>query len=440
MHKAVHLGEVLYKHSNIIPQRYINGVEWFYHLVPQEDKKFLMGSVPDYQQKFLVSGRLPGANKPIITFAAFDSYLDFLHYLLPIPKSEWNYFEVILGNKSQKFYIDVDLNETVLPSGENLEQFSSDLLTNLIEKIIHTFRNILKLPFELSKNLLIFTSHSAIKKSYHLIVDGYCVSNHTENAEILKYILEDMNTKYITGNQNKKIIDISMYSKIQQLRLFGSQKPNSNRPKVFQEKYYFRNTLIQYDLSDIPDDPRLQFNAIFQRSCVTFTSYCQKILVKQTEYREETPGYKSWAEKGAFENYAIFPTAVKDALKLIDTTVWDIAEINDGLITLRRKISAKCLICDRVHDNENAFVSVDQKMGGVYFYCWREIRTGGDRVLRLGTVDGLFTNLVSEQHVNSIIEKYSTPKPLELINKLQYPGSVKIAIEAMKTGRKFSYI
>ena len=123
----------------------ISGVEWYYYLVPNDKAISLMDTVGqgEISQKFVTCLTIPNQHKPgKITriFAAFDSHVEFLHYIRRIPKDHWCFFEVILGNQSQKLYFDIDVLVERLQVGENPDLFCNRLLINLIGRIMDTFR------------------------------------------------------------------------------------------------------------------------------------------------------------------------------------------------------------------------------------------------------------------------------------------------------------
>ncbi len=498
MAKVVYLGNILCSTKGTPPVQYpklppaptvkpsrprksqtIRNVEWFYYLVPHEDALGLVDVVPNYERMFLVCGHFPRPEaKPLKMFAAFGTYLEFVNYIRDVPRDLWNFFEVILGSRPQKFYFDIDLKEDYIPIGQHLESFTERLLTILINRIVETFRNVLQVDFQLEKNLLIFSSHGSGKKSFHLIIDGYCVTNHRENSDLMVEILKNVPREYIdvqTGpKKGKKIIDIGMYSSKQQFRLYGSQKPDNNgpgRPKIFVSEFEHEGKWYRHQFDCPPmserDRTMFEFTLIFQKSCVTFVDHCQVVTVNKSSDLDESDDVgiwhrpRLWSERGAFDesDRYLTPLAMSQALEIVQSKVnlevWSIGETQNGMIALRRKRPAHCPICEREHENENAFASVNGKWGQVRFHCWREIDTSGPRKngFLIGDVESGFLKLVVEQHIESVrrkmfknppvVQKIEQPTPpvVQQFEQPVYPftGSVKKFVVNLATGRTPSY-
>jgi hypothetical protein len=386
----------------------ISGIDWYYFLVPNE--KHI--SLTDYMGRneinrmFIVCATLPNKNnekKPIRLFTAFNSILDFIDYVRKIPKNNWFFFEVILGGQTQKLYFDIDIDvdklaDLGLISEINnqdrtqceMDSFTNQLITNLVTRIVNTF-SVHKYKIDIAKQILLFSSNSYTKRSYHIIVDGYAVLNYKENLVLASEVLDGFPPEYI----KKGLVDPSMYSAKQQLRLYQSQKPGSGRPKVFVDEWYYGSNSIKYPYPKFhtPDQATaeaLRFTLLFQSSCVTFTDACQvvpilfdtsiensDIYVQHSKLWPDLVGTKlSHAQSGAFddfEDYLVDMDLVKVICDRVDNIIFEIYKVDKvvgSLILLRRKTPAYCSLCERIHENENAFLRVN-KAGKVFFYCRR---------------------------------------------------------------------
>lgn len=358
----------------------ISGVDWYYYLVPNEQHFSLSDHIgrDAINRKFIVCLNVPrGEDKVTRMFAAFNSYLDFIHYVKKIPKDRWFFFEVILGEQAQKLYFDIDIN--VKDVKEDIDAFTNKLITNLVGRILDTYwqRNI---QLKINENILIFSSHSDKKRSFHVIIDGYAVLNNRENEILASEVLDGFPDDYL------KFIDISMYSAKQQLRLYQSQKPGSGRPKIFVDKWYYGHQLIEYAYPHlhVPDEltrESLKFTMLFKASCVTVIDNCQIIAVLNEEpiniYTDEHTGEpRLWSENGAFDDMddtEITYEIIRAITERVDSKLFLIYKLDKtmgSLIILKRKKSAYCTLCERVHDSENAFLRIN-KRGKVYFYCRR---------------------------------------------------------------------
>ena len=379
----------------------INGVEWFYKMVPGDSKGCLMERVGfnDINKKFIVCATLPNPknkNKPTRLFAAFNCVLDFISHTKKIPKDRWYFFEYILADQVQKLYFDIDvdveklikLQLITIPEDPNhckniLDDFSTSLVSSLAGRIVSVFHE-RKHPLDIAKQILVFSSNSESKRSYHIIVDGYAVSNCEENYALAQQILEPF-PKYVL---EEKLIDPSMWSSKQQFRLYQSQKPGSGRPKLFLEKWKYGNQTIEYKWPEIsvPDDitrDAVRFTTLFQASCVTNTESCLiiPIILESAPKRNKFWKGESIHESGYDEEDTKELTSDKiiDAIcERVDKKMFSIYRLERGkiigpLITLSRRpelvgTEVMCTLCKRTHKSNNAFLRVS-KEGIVYFHC-----------------------------------------------------------------------
>lgn len=373
----------------------ISGINWYYYLVPNENHYSLIESigVSELKKKFIVCQTLPNdknPKKPTRLFAAFNSLFEFVHCMINITPERWFFFEVILGEQVQKLYFDIDISRETLEklniiqpqmSTEQVQQtmdlFANGLLTSLVGRIVDTF-SIRNHKIDIARQVLLFSSNSTEKRSYHVIIDGYAVANCKENNILANEVLDGFPSHY------KECIDSSMYSVKQQLRLLYSQKPGSGRPKIFVDRWQYGHHIIEYPYHNVsaPDVNSLEaikLNILFQAACVTYTERCQiiPILFETPIINHNLTGRpKFWSETGAFDDYDenLLTDEILTAIcERIDSILFEIFKMDKTLgtlILLRRKRSAHCSLCDRVHDNENAFLRINTA-GKVYFYCRR---------------------------------------------------------------------
>jgi hypothetical protein len=373
----------------------ICGIDWYYYLVPNEDHNSLTESVgaSELKSKFIVCQTIPNhknPKNPIRLFAAFNSISEFVTCMGSMPSDKWCFFEVILGGQAQKLYFDIDVEKRTLEKFQiiqpqmNDEQvqrtmdiFVNGLLTSLVGRIVDTL-SIHNCKIDIARQILLFSSNSTEKRSYHVIIDGYAVSNYKENMILANEVLDGFPAYY------KECIDSSMYSSTQQLRLPYSQKPGSGRPKMFLDRWNYGHYVIEYPHPKItaPDSTSLtaiKLNMLFQAACVTYTERCQviPILFETPSIEPGSNGRpKFWSESGAFDDYdESFMTkeillAICDRIDSVLFEIYKMDKVLGTLILLRRKKSAHCSLCNRVHDHENAFLRINSA-GKVYFYCRR---------------------------------------------------------------------
>jgi len=337
----------------------INGVNWYYYLVPNKKGKSLSDILgEELPSKFIVCLMVPHPKgKTVRIFTAFDSYVDFLHFMKTIPRERWHFFEVILGEQVQKLYFDIEVYPKDLPEGEEINSFCNRLLTELISRVVTVFRDH-GVEVRLSEHILFFNSNSESKHSYHIIIDGYAVMNNKENATLAREVLQGLPEEY------RKFVDESMYSSKQQLRLFLSHKPGSNRPKLFMDKWEYNGSTIEYAFPKTDKNKgMIRFTYLYGSSCVTVTNDCHIISI----IPEEPP------KPFKYDDVSIDEAVVKVVYDEVGPQVFDIFnlyKVTGSMILLKRKKAARCDLCERIHENENAYLRVTQH-GEVFFHCRR---------------------------------------------------------------------
>jgi len=345
------------------------GVKWYYYLVPNENFVALLDTLRSPEEHFIVCATLPDEDpkKPIRLFAAFDDLLTFVNHIKRIPVENWYYFEVIMGERPQKLYFDIDIKAEDV-SGD-MDLFTQGLLETLVERVVRVFSEYGH-KLDLSKNIILFSSNSKEKHSYHLIVDGYSVSDNIENRALAEEVLDGISNGY------RDCVDPGVYSKKQQLRLYLSQKPHSNRPKRLVERWKYGSTMIESALAagsakaetDIPEDLResLRMSKIFLASAITYVERSIRIPVL---FDEPAPKRTRVQE----DDLEVTPEMIQEIIQKTDQALFQIYKIDrviGPLIILKRLRPAHCSLCNRTHESENAFLRVSVT-GRVYFYCRR---------------------------------------------------------------------
>jgi hypothetical protein len=88
-------------------------------------------------------------------------------------------------------------------------------------------------------------SHSALKRSWHIVIDGYCVENAQEAKAFYERVWE-LAPRSVNANGHR-CLDDAVYSSFQAFRLLGSQKRGSGRPKVLESPgHEFSQTVVSY--------------------------------------------------------------------------------------------------------------------------------------------------------------------------------------------------
>lgn len=381
----------------------ISGVRWYHRLVKKNpDDKALLAEVKNPHTMFLVCATLPmeDVKKPKRLYAAFESVIAFVNKIKDIQQSNWYFFEIIMAEARQKLYFDLDFHPENING--DVDEYIRDMLDCLIGRISDVFRD-KGHELDLEDNIMLFSSNSIKKRSYHIVVNGFCTDNNLENRALMEEITDGMPVGYLEE------IDDSLYKPNQQLRLFLSQKPHSGRPKIFVGKYNYGPYNIVHKILEIGNDlpeglkTSVRMMEIFKASAITYVEECKTISVivkvkeKITPMEEDSVEIKKETLQEIVKNS---PVAV--------FKVFEISEVIGSLVILRRKLPAMCSLCERVHDNENSFLRITNS-GAVYYYCRRN--TTKNKLLCNVTLPT--DKEMSDRHARSAL-RYISRQPLEI--------------------------
>lgn len=257
-------------------------------------------------------------------FLVFESHSVLKYFIMKscsgvLPK---NYNEHVSG--LQKPYFDIDA-----PGGTDL----ADLISSIKKSILSLF------PYIKDTNIITYSSSDSEKTSYHIIVDDWYVNDGDENRAFCDTVLSRI-------SQDSKYVDRCVYKKNQFIRLPFCTK-NGKRPKVICDK---------------------QGNDPFLSGCITNIGYCAKIpiVLQRPTVKHHIPQQPESVEifLGLLETN---PGKLKEIMGSF--TVLKVAE--DNILCLKRIKASWCPICDRVHENDGAFICITSKNSG-NFYCRRD--------------------------------------------------------------------
>lgn len=276
------------------------------------------------------------AAKPLHVFSIFSPLYTFGNEMLKIDQDERCFFEVILGNRPQKPYFDIDIGDPKIKESQGLD------LINELKKAILVDDRITE------EDILVFSSHGKDKLSYHVIVNNWCLPDYNSNKTYCSRIIARMPDSY----PMKRFMDDTMYKSIQQLRIFGNTKVGKDRFKI----------LDKHPLSVTDKDYRFQFMTILLNSLVSNAGSC-RIL----EYT--IPIQKVWT--GSNEDLTLDEIRVVENLPFILDGTFEILDVKGRLIPLKRKAPSFCLLCQRTHENENPYLTFSNDSNKIYIHCRR---------------------------------------------------------------------
>lgn len=317
-------------------------MEWFRLLNSSIDSLF--------GKKIVLKGAIPVCSEGngYKEYGIFRTPLILYDYCISLIDEKRCMYEVIRANIYQKIYFDVDLplNEKSGETNYTIEQKKS--IANQIPELM--IDSIIKVKPEIQRtDILIFTSHSDEKRSFHVVVDRWCVSNAGNNRKFF-----DETLKYVPVGW-RQFFDASMYKGIQYFRLYMSTKYGKNRMKILNINVSPWKPLENFT----PNECNRQ---VFLSSLITRTDNC--ILLPFDE-NEETREYN---EIDLLESEV--PKLIKIIKNMPYSRCFAISERKNNLVVMRRLLPSYCNICLREHQSDNPFITVISN-GDVNYNCRR---------------------------------------------------------------------
>jgi hypothetical protein len=262
------------------------------------------------------------------------------NYYAKLPEPERCLFEVIT-DRLQKIYFDIDIPY-------NMTEFHEMHLIAQIQI------GILKAEPKIKKeNIMTFSSHGPSKRSYHIVVDKFFVTNNYANQD---FFLE---VKSYVDPHLQAPMDPSVYKKVQQLRMYGCQKYDTEKKtgcgrfKILAKQ----NTWVNEEKEE-----RLKELTILRASLITHDTGCELLRRKI----EEKPGYE-----GISRAYSTEETKkIKDVVKEKFGTTFEYYGENKNSLIFKRNNPSMCPIHNRVHDHQNISIYVKNSNNKIYYRCF----------------------------------------------------------------------
>ena len=327
-------------------------------------------------------------NSAGFSFRTFDTYPAFHSWHTTTPDS--SHYEVIQGKQNLYFDFDGDLDAQKLT--DSIRQYYTNL-----EKTANR-----SLPIRID----IYSSSDSVKKSFHVVVKGVCFRDHLSCGQA---------AREIAAMAAISSFDSSVYTTKRNLRLLGSRKLNSTRVKVFSGTSYRSSEFVS----------RFENDQLFL-SLITMTSECQLVLLpgEQSSVRASVDGPSG---RPALSDFP--PEMVRDALQLVNDLlpgVFSQREVRGRTLFLRRNKPAICPVCERLHESDNAMVSLRGGRGDqvLHFVCMRDTSrslplqsdeevvlplVGPASVSRVGVVSMCDPKTVIELYAEKLVKRWGFP-------------------------------
>lgn len=361
----------------------IHGKRWYFRLVTSQEGEYKRARalMDDYDLNQIAQhtvicftpNRIPGRDRPfrnkegnpIRIYAFFESYVEFFRYFQEFEPADRSFYEIIFGELPQKPHFDIDIdadNFNQSYPNESWDLGAETLRTALIQACIDVLTS-LKMPFNLQRDLLLYTSHGPTKRSFHLVLNNICHDGNREARAFYDAVVAQI--RILTQNKYAEFVDRGVYSSRQQFRMVGSQKVGSGRPKVFHAQFEFKGQVYEHIYTETTTDPEIQGLIITYESMVSFISGCSFIpsLVPPRPY-----GGTNLSELPDLDR-----TVVSQCLTMLQEKMnpcpFTVIGIKGHVISLHRLRPSHCPLCLRQHEHENPRMYLSN--GKIFWDCRR---------------------------------------------------------------------
>lgn len=370
-------------------------------------------------------------------FAKFENHIEFMKFQTKVESYENCFYEIMTEDMKRKPYFDIDIKRY---NEEDIEEGNK-----IIKQIKDSIKVVLKeKDADIEKaQILVYTSHTDKKLSYHIVVHGYYFKDHHECRNFYNSVSEKCDYSF------QRYIDCSVYKTIQQLRIIGSHKYQKKNYKVL-SKSLTENFVIPERYLRFPKGKESYITLTSLVSNITDCEYLTgfefiqpdidygRVIYLTEKDAENLECLKNINSDDSDSNSPIISKnqgLVKVKLPGKSGTATD-ADLDpvlnlfyqkysniafkfnralncDGnlIITFLRKKGTMCNMCQRKHYNENPYVKVSGINRDLYFHCRRTPDDRGELFGSLGEIK------LDDVNVNDIVQLESSAPAKDILEK-----------------------
>lgn len=350
-------------------------------------------------------------------FACFSSFLNFFNWRRKIRTDRWFFHEVIRMQEVKTFF-DIDLNCDASEYEQKLEEL--DEMLELIREHFNLYLAREKLDLISFEETALFTSSTRDYKegkskiSAHFVIPKYSWESPLHlKCFVYKYILPNL-------GDFAEYVDKQVYSSQHNLRILGSLK--GSRRKITQR------VSIGYNKEDSLD--------CLQCSLITFCDDAIKLSMGDEMQSMESKTLST----DQLKEYGIDIQRVYKALGEVNS--WGESVFSADRITeiggrvkvhLSRRQKSYCVICNRVHEHENAFLIATKEE--IFFKCLRN--DSSEILLMEDEKIETITEVVPENHVNlqEIADNYIDTKRIRNVSDIEMSSEMLHLLKGFKKSK-----
>lgn len=289
------------------------------------------------------------------SYAVFDNYVKLYKFIRDLPNHLRLHHEVSPSNVAQKIRFDIDMKLDRINITETLDSFCDRLLTELIDIVTEVLQT-KNVTLDVDRDVIMFTSHGPTKRSYHIIIDGYCHSNCYDSACFFKEVQSKMSPELLS------VVDPNIYHKNHCMRLLFNHKPGEpNRPKIYCNEFKYKDRIVTHVFRHKANSPEHRVIQIFGASLVSMTAGCNYLPgYEEKVYDEPTPITQKRIME-ALHTWSLFCRTPLEKLP------FKYLGCKKNIISLKRLRPSMCPICLRVHINRPPYLYIHEN--DLYWCC-----------------------------------------------------------------------
>ncbi len=342
---------------------------WFPFLVPKEGNVYnsVIGGLSMERLRDSTVVRKQNYNGSN-SYMVFDNYVKLFRYIESLRPDLRTMHEVILGKVRQKPRFDIDAREDriKIPDGETFDSQCEKLIEELIDIIIRTFAEKDR-KIDIRENIVFFTSHGTEegfqKRSYHIIIDGYCHTNSYQAEIFFKEIMAK------ASDDLCEIVDGNIYSKNHCMRLLWNHKIGSSRVKQYCPSFTYQGEKIEHIFRYPANSARHRLIQIFAISMISMTVSCDLLPDVKELVKYDEPTHVS--NQRIHEAFLIISQYCNTS---IENLPFKYIGVKKSCISVKRLKPSMCPVCERVHKNRPPFFTIH---GNNLYWCCKGLLPKG---------------------------------------------------------------
>lgn len=333
-------------------------------------------------------------------YSYFKSVVEFTTHQHMVSPDKRTFHEIILSTQLQKPHFDVDFPQPVAP-GVIPDDVVSSLTTAVISELARLDLHIIP-----EQHILTYTSHRPDKYSYHIIIDGFY---HRNNVEARAF--RDRVVAHLPLHVQSKI-DPAVYSSKQQFRIIGNCKYGTLATKTLLNPWVLAGDNGPIYITHQTVEPAINVqHAALMEMFESLVTHSQRKFVVIPELVIAKPPLP-------LQSVELSTTLIDRALKLLpDLDAYELTEVKNQLVILKRVKASYCKLCDVEHEHENPYLHIkylpNRRQVNVYFNCRRHTLREDQYFGTLDVVSG-----------DIVVMDTSTPPPEEMVEPIPLPKNI----------------